>query len=544
MTAEALVPARNAPTGLGGAGPALTWLAVRQIRRTAGIVLIIAAGMPALVATQYRGTFAPELDGPAMQALATNPAIRTLFGPPLALDHAGGFTVWRTGTPVAVLVGAWALLAATRLTRGEEEAGRWDLLRAGPARTVDLVTRAAGVLACAVLAIGAGVAVVMITTGSAATGAVLYGAGISGVGLGFAALGTCAAQVLPTRAAATALAAAGLGAAQLARMVADGVEGLGWLRWLTPFGVAAELRPYAGDRPAPLLLLGVAPLVLTAGAALAARRRDAGSGLLPAPTRRRARTRLMRSLGGFAVRRTLGPLAGWALGVGAYFLLVGSLAGSVTTFLSDNPRFAQLAATAGFTGLGSVSGYAAAMLELLAIPAGVYAAVRIAAAATEETSRRAVLLFASPVSRVRLAATEIAVTAAGVAVLLATAAFALWAGTCATGAPLPLVAALTGAVNVAPIALLCLGAATLGWGVRPGAVAAVGALPAVGGFLLHVIAQSTGAAPWVAMLSPFAHLAPVPHVPPHWPEIVGLTGAAALLALVGIVGYRRRDLAL
>ncbi|MEK8110427.1 hypothetical protein NKG94_51120 [Micromonospora sp. M12] len=40
-----------------------------------------------------------------MAALARNPAIRTLFGEPVALDQPGGFTVWRTGTVLAVLLG-------------------------------------------------------------------------------------------------------------------------------------------------------------------------------------------------------------------------------------------------------------------------------------------------------------------------------------------------------------------------------------------------------------------------------------------------------
>jgi len=48
--------------------------------------------------------------------LAANPAIRTLFGEPIALDQAGGFTVWRVGTFLAALLGAWAILATTRIT--------------------------------------------------------------------------------------------------------------------------------------------------------------------------------------------------------------------------------------------------------------------------------------------------------------------------------------------------------------------------------------------------------------------------------------------
>jgi putative exporter of polyketide antibiotics len=70
---------------------------------------------------------------PSLQVLAQNPAIRVLFGVPLALDNAEGFTVWRTGTFAAVALASWALLMATRITRGEERAGRWGLLLADSA---------------------------------------------------------------------------------------------------------------------------------------------------------------------------------------------------------------------------------------------------------------------------------------------------------------------------------------------------------------------------------------------------------------------------
>ena len=59
----------------------------------------------------------------------------------MALDDAGGFTVWRTGLPVLVLASVWILLAATRITRGEEDAGRLDLLLAGRLRMVDVIAR-------------------------------------------------------------------------------------------------------------------------------------------------------------------------------------------------------------------------------------------------------------------------------------------------------------------------------------------------------------------------------------------------------------------
>ena len=95
---------------------------VRQLRRGTVIIALISGGLAAFVAQEYERTFSGALGVSSLTALAENPAIRTLFGPPVALDDPGGFTVWRTGTVVAVLAGIWGALAGTRITRGEEDA--------------------------------------------------------------------------------------------------------------------------------------------------------------------------------------------------------------------------------------------------------------------------------------------------------------------------------------------------------------------------------------------------------------------------------------
>jgi ABC-2 type transport system permease protein len=118
----------------------------------------------------------------------------------------------------------------------------------------------------------------------------------------------------------------------------------------------------------------------------------------------------------------------------------------------------------------------------------------------------------------------------------------MWVGTATVGAPLGAGAALAGTLNVLPVALLCLGAALLALGWLPRAVLAVGSVPAAGGFLLQVLADSFGWPGWVRQLSPYAHVAPVPVQAPDWAGAAGLLATAALLAAAGLAGYSRRDL--
>lgn len=522
---------------------AVTGLAARLVARGAAVVLVVAAGMSALVVVTYEGVIGSAPGGAAsLTALAANPAVRTLFGEAVALDDPGGFTVWRTGTVLAVLVAVWAALATTRILRGEEDAGRWDLLLTGRVPIAVVVAGHLVVVVGAVTAVGAAVTVSLLITGTAPGGAVVHGASLALVGTVAVGTGGVAAQLLPDRAAAAGTAVAVLVAGLLARMVADGVSSLEWLGWLTPFGLATLTRPYDADRGLPLLVLAGAAVGLLAAAVALAGRRDLHTAALGAGRPRAPRTRLLGSLPAFALRRLLRPLAGWALGVGAFFLLIGLISKSMTTFLSDNPLFAALAARAGFAELGSVAGYVATLFSLLAVPLGGFVAARIAALARAESARHLDLLLAAPVTRRHLLGAEIVTTAAGAVLLTATAGFAVWVGTTVVDAPLDLGAALAGALNTLPITALGLGAATAALGRAPSLVVAVGMLPTAGGFVLDVVAASVGVPAWVVSLSPFDHLAAVPVDPPSWPATTTMLTIAAVLVGAGTWSYTRRDL--
>ncbi|BBZ17120.1 polyketide antibiotic transporter [Mycolicibacterium gadium] len=524
------------------AGRAIIGLAIRQVRRGTLLVGGVCAGMSAVVAIQYQTTFSSEINEGALRALAENPAIRVLFGTPLALDDPGGFTVWRTGTPVLMLAGVWIMLTAVRVTRGEEDTGRWDLLLSGRIRRADVLLRYQLVLAGAALTIACGVGVGMAVAGTDAHGAIIYAAALFGATMTFAGLGFLSGQMMPSRSSAAGLAAGLLGSALLVRMLADGVSTLAWSAWISPLGLIARAAPYAENRIAPLLVLAGYAVVLMVGAVAAACHRDLGAGLVTVSAQRSGRVGLLGSLTGFAARRALRPTAGWAAAIGTYFVIVGALIASMLDFFEANPRFAELAAAAGFAGLNTAEGFVAALFSLMTIATGLFAVARLAAFVNHETARLWTMSFASPCSRERLLGTEIAVTAVGLALLHLVAAAAVWSGAALTGAPLRIGDALAGALNTAPVAWLALGAAALAVGWLPSAVGAVGALPVVGGFLLNVIAESMRAPAWVLNISPYVHIAAVPSASPEVLATITFLVVGGALTAVGIAGYRRRDL--
>lgn len=505
-------------------------------------MIALAALMSAVAAGAYRTAVASPSDAAALAALAENPAIRTLFGEPVALHDAGGFAVWRTGTVLSVLLAVWGVLAATRIARGEEDAGRWDVLLAGRVPIRNVVAHHLATLVAWTLLAGVAAFTGLVASGAPAGGAAAHATGLALCGVFAASMGVLTSQVFAARSAASGAALAVLGAGMLLKMVGDGIASLEWLRWFTPFGMAALARPYDGDHMGPLAVLGSVCVLLAVAAVATAGRRDVRGSLLPSPSGRAPRRVLLGSTQAFAVRRLLRPLAAWSVGIGTYFLLIGVLAVSMTTFLTANPRFAELAARAGFGGLVTVEGYVAALFVLLPVPVGAFVAVRLGGLAQDETSRRLTLLLAQPVSRVRVLTAEVTAAIGGAVVLTTVAGLATWAGTMTVGAGLGLFAALSGAWNVLPVVFLCLGSGALALAWAPRSVAFVGCVPAAGGFLLNVFADSWGWPTWIGQVSPFAHVAAVPDTPVGWLAVMTMTAVGVLAMVVGAVGYRQRDL--
>jgi len=102
------------------------------------------------------------------QALAaayeSNKATSALFGPAPHLQTVAGFTVFKISMTLIILGAVWGLLTSTRLMRGEEGAGRWELLLAGQTTRRGAAAQALGGLGAGVVTLWAVTAVITVLT--------------------------------------------------------------------------------------------------------------------------------------------------------------------------------------------------------------------------------------------------------------------------------------------------------------------------------------------------------------------------------------------
>jgi polyether ionophore transport system permease protein len=529
-------------TGIAGSltgAPSLTRFAVRRERIRiavwiASIVLVVAATVGSV-----KGLYPTQADlDVAARASQDNAAAIVFNGPPLALDTVGGEVAFQTGTYGLILMGLMSLFMLGRMTRGEEEAGRAELVRSLPVGRHALPAAALVTVSAMNVVTGALVIVCLLGLGLPATGSVVFGLSFTLFGLLFAACTLLLAQVTENARVVYGLGGLLLGAAFLLRAIGD--VGDGTVSWFSPIGWAQKSRPYAGEQWWPFLVIVGATVVIAWSAAAVARRRDLGAGVVQP---RAGHARAPRTLGsalGLATRLQRASLVGWSAGVAVLAIAYGSIADSINEFVKDNQSLTDIVAAQGNGTI--VEQYFAMSFRILALVATGFAIQSALRVRSEELAGRAESVLATPVPRARWAASHLTIAFGGtlLVLVLSGAAFGL-ADTAVTGSTSAIGDGVVGLLAFAPAVWVLVGLVVALVGVVPRATslawAALGAC-----FVIGMFGQLLDLPTWLQDLSPFEH---VPRYPIADLDLVPLALLLALavgLTLVGLAGLRRRDL--
>jgi ABC-2 type transport system permease protein len=264
-------PAEARLVGLGQAGRPRTSLigrycAKRSIRSGAlwGYIFGITVASSALTYTWIYKTAAERrrLAG----AFGANHAVSALFGPAADLQTVAGFTVFKVSMTVMVAGALWGVLMSTRLLRGEEDAGRWEILLAGQSTRTSAVGQALAGLGVGTMVLWSIVGVFIVAVGRLAAIGIGVGAGVYfavtlvASPLMFLGIGAVTSQLAASRRRAVEYGAVVLGLSYGVRMVADAGLGLHWLIWASPLGWVEELQPLT--HPQALALLPILALAV------------------------------------------------------------------------------------------------------------------------------------------------------------------------------------------------------------------------------------------------------------------------------------------
>ena len=472
---------------------------------------------------------------------AGNGTLRLFYGLPRDLLTLGGYSAWRLGGLFSILACVRGLLAAVAVLRGEEDAGRSELVLAGA------VTRgvAYGAAVAAVLLSGCwlwlGMFAGLLGAGLPADGSALLALATVGPGLVFVGVGALAAQLAASRRLAAELATAVLALALILRTLADTGSGRGWLRSLTPLGWTEQLHAFTGVRGVLLLAPFAASAAVLALAGWIARRRDVGEGLLKSSDSHPSRHRGLSSPLALEFREQRMSLVLWMTGVGAYGAIVGALSTSLNS--TDIPAGLQnelrkLGALAVTTPRGALGFYF--LFFVLAV--SLYMCSQVAAARREEADGRLETLLAQPLGRPRWLFGRFLLALAGSLAISLTAGLATWVAAAAENAGVPLAALLEAGANCLPAALLFGGLGFLALGVLPRAATGIAYGLVAVAFVWELFGSLLQAPHWLVEATPFQHVAYVPEQPIALGAGVVMLAAGLAAAGLAVLAFARRDL--
>lgn len=530
-----------------------TWGLIRLILRRDRVLLplwVLVCAIFPLLYTSGTDEIYPTPEGLRQyyDSMVGNPAMVATLGQVFG-DTLGAIIAWRSGT-IVVIIAIITVLTVVRHTRTEEDAGRRELVGSAA------VGRHAALAAAVVVAGGANVvlaAIVVLTLagyGLPATGALAFGIAVAACGLVFAAVGGLAAQLTAGAGAARGIGIAAVGLAFALRAAGDAggpSSDVSWLAWLSPFGWAQRVRPFAGEQwwvLAPLLALFV---VLTGAAVAFNARRDLGAGVLPVRLGPATAAAGLRTPLALAWRLHRGALLGWTAGYAALGLVTGAAAQSVDSLVENNPEMrdiiARLGGTAALARLTDT--YLAAALGLFALGASGFAIQAALRMRTEETSNRAEPILATAVGRPRLLAAHVLFALLGPAAALA--AMGVTVGLVA-GAGSPggiggrIGDTLAGAAVQLPAVWVLAGLAVALFGMLPRFAAAFawGALGVC--VFLGFVGQLLRLDQRVLDIAPFTHVPKLPGGELTLAPLLWLTAIAVALAAAGFTAFRRRDI--
>lgn len=481
------------------------------------------------------------------RTFGNNAAFSALIGPAHDIQTVAGFTAWRSLGVLSIVGAVWGLLTATKLVRGEEDAGRLEAYLAGQ-------TTRGGAVRQELLGLGAGVAALFVTVAAiillvgrlhavqfTASASVYLGVALVAPAAAFVAIGLLTSQLAPTRRKAAGYAGAALGVAFALRMVGDSGLGLSWLDWLSPLGWTERLTPLTGSDPFPLLL--IVALVVACGftAVILAERRDLGASVVADRDRTKSHTALLHSCAGLAVRLSKGVVVAWGIAIVVGSLLLGAVAKSAGQSLRDTESAQKLIDRLGGHGSPAVA-YLGVSFLIVAVLVAVAAAGQIAATRSEESDERLDHLVVRPVGRTRWLAGRLMVATGALVALGLLAGVSAFISSAPTGIGVGIGSLLAAGLNVVPPALFVLGAGVLAFGLWPRATSAVAYAVIAWSFLVEFVGSAIQVNPLILDISLFHQMSNAPSVPPDWVANAVMVGLAMVMALLGGLAFRRRDL--
>lgn len=528
---------------------ALFQLGFKQTIKGAAILGILIGIMAALQGFGYVKTY-PDAASRAAFAAAfeSAPALGVLYGEIKNLASGAGYMVYRTVPVMGLLAAIWALMTVTKLLRGQEEDGRWEVLTSAsttPRQATFYLF--AGFSASLIVAFTLSTIIVaaigsMPEIAASIEESVLIGLSIFLPALLFGGIGILVSQLAATRRRAIFYGLTCIALFFILRSIANIIPDLYWLKTLTPFGWADQISPIFD--PAPLWaspFLFTVSLFIVGGTFLVGTR-DLGSGIINESATRKPRFHLLKSATGLAFRQNIPLFAAWTIAAISISILMASLTNVATEAVTDSPSLAGIVSQLGdsttslklaFIGAGSIF----VIIALLIMTTASFANIR-----KDEAKDYLDILLAQPLHRSSwLGKRLLLIIAASITVSLAHA-VTTWLMADFQNITLDLGNMLLIAITATGIIIFTLGLGTLLYGIAPRIAVTCMYIVIAWSFLIDILESVIGLNEIIVKSSLFHYVTLSPAATPDWATFAWLIAIGFSMGGIGILAFTKRDI--
>ncbi|MBT2581514.1 ABC transporter permease [Planococcus sp. ISL-109] len=524
-----------------------TWSLMRfvlrrdRIRLPVWILSFILASVGAVVA--FDNLYGDQAEREAIAETMENPAMIAMVGPNYGVDDytTGAMTAHEMLVMTAAIVALMNILLVSRHSRGDEEEGRLELVRALPVGQLSSLSAVLLVLTGANVLLGVltGVSMAALQAeGVGLHGSLLYGAALGATGLVFAGLTAVFAQLSQNARGTTGLSIAALLLFYMIRAIGDVVSEP--LALSSPLGWILRAKPFVENTWWPVLLsVGVA-VALSALALYLNAIRDHDSGFLPTRAGRTEASATLRGPFGLAWRLQRTGLIAWSVALFILGVSYGSVLGEIERFFEGIDIFQQMIVEQ--QGFSLIELFIPVLSSVMAILASIPAIMVMLKVKTEEKNGRLEHVVGRAVSRWRVTFSYwlLAVLTATVMLLLTGLGLGLL-GNAMLEETIPLGTYVGASFVYLPAILFMIGVSLLFIGFLPSWASIVWLYLGFSFFVVY-LGELLQLPDWVGKLTPYGHIPSIPLEEVDYGVLALLLGIAVILSVMGAAGFRSRDL--
>jgi ABC-2 type transport system permease protein len=437
-----------------------------------------------------------------------------------------------------LIIAIMNIFLVVRHTRRDEERGRIEVIRSLPVGRLSTLSAVltTSVLLNSMIALGLGLGLAALGIESMdVTGSMLFGAVVGATGLLFAAVTAIFCQLCSNPRTAMSLSFAVLVPAYVVRGAGD-VQNSDLLACFSPLGLLLRSKTYVDNLWWPVLAALLLSLVLAGIAFLLGSIRDMGEGLVPARPGKKHAFAYLRNAGGLAWRLLWLPFLIWAVVVSVLGMSYGSVMGNLESFISTNEMLKIMFPD------GDPSQFISFLMILMAVSNTIPILQFILKARSQESGGYAENVLARSASRYSQLRGYFLIALTAGALMPFLAALGFWASSyLVMENPISFSIYLQASMAYVPAIWFMLGIAMLLIAFAPRLAAWVWAYLGYAFFVLY-FGSMMQLPDWLAKLSPYGYIPQLPQEEFSAAGVLMLTGLAALMCLLGFIGYRKRDM--